>query len=394
MVRCVCSPGNFKFIFKTQPMKKNILLFAASIIVLHVFGQNNISKIDTGVINGAAYKILFPKEWSGKLVMYAHGYEFMGSSPRQSANPVFIENMKPFLERGFAVAASDYSIQGFAMPQGIDETETLRQYFFKTYGKPDTTFMAGHSMGGGITLATIENFGQYYNGALPLCPLSSRPYLQCRKEFDIYATFNGLFPGVVSPLAEIFDLVKTKPSLSFAELMPKAKAIRKAIIEKDSLLGIQFAKKFDLKFDDLPFTLLFDENVLRDVAQKSKGNPFDNTNTLYSGFPDDWNVNQKAERLAATVNPNVLFGKYDRNGDINKPVVLMHTVYDQLIPPIYGVINFENMVHQKNKDDFFTVLYTNGQGHCQFTPKQTGLAFDELRNWAKSGQKAKARIVQ
>ena len=34
-------------------------------------------------------------------------------------------------------------------------------------GKVDTTYMVGHSMGGGITLATIENFGKNYNGGLP-----------------------------------------------------------------------------------------------------------------------------------------------------------------------------------------------------------------------------------
>lgn len=375
-------------------MKKYVFIFLVVGAFKSVVAQNSISKIDTGVIKGATYKIIFPPGWKGKLVMYAHGYEFMGSAIRQSKNPQFAESMKPFLERGFAVAASDYSIQGFALPEGVENTEALRKYFFKKYGRPDTTFVVGHSMGGGITLATIENFGKNYNGGLPLCPLSSRPYLQCRKEFDMYASFNALFPGVVVKLSDIFDLSKTKPATPFSEMMPKARAIRKGIIEKDSALGVTFAKHFYLKFDDLPFSLFFNENVLRDIAQKSQGNPFDNTNTVYSGFPDDWNINHKVERLAATVNPNILFGRYDRTGDINQPVVLMHTIYDQLIPPIYGVVNFENMVHQKNKDEYFTVKYTNGQGHCQFTPQQIGEAFDELRIWAKTGQKAKAGFIE
>jgi hypothetical protein len=62
---------------------------------------------------------------------------------------------------------------------------------------------------------------------------------------------------------------------------------------------------------------------------------------------------------------------------------------DQLIPPQYGVVNFENMVHKNSKDKFLTVKYTSGQGHCAFTPEQTAKAFDELRNWVKTGQKAK-----
>ena len=353
-----------------------------------------ISKIDSGAIGGVSFKIIFPNNWKGKLVMYAHGYEFMGSPPRQSKNPQFAESMRPFLERGFAVAASDYSIQGYALPEGVENTEALRKYFFKKYGRPDTTFIVGHSMGGGITLATIENFGKNYNGGLPLCPLSSRPYLQCRKEFDMYASFNALFPGVVEKLSDIFDLSKTKPATPFSEMMPKVMAVRKAIIEKDSALGATFAKHFYLKFDDLPFSLFFNENVLRDIAQKAQGNPFDNTNTVYSGFPDDWSINHKVERLAATVNPNILFGRYDRTGDINQPVVLTHTIYDQLIPPIYGVVNFENMVHHKNKDKYLTVKYTNGQGHCNFTPHEVGEAFDALRTWVKTGRKANAGTIQ
>ena len=371
-------------------------LFTLTIILscITTWAQTPISRVDTGVINGAAYKIIFPENWKGNLLMYAHGYEFMGSLPRQSNNPAFVARMQPFLERGFAVAASDYSIQGFAIPEGVEDTEALRKYFIEKYKAPDSTFIAGHSMGGGVTLALIENFGDNYLGGLPLCPLSSRPYLQVRKEFDMQATFNALFPGIVPSLADLFDLSNAKPATAFSEIMAKVAAIKKGIIEKDSLLGVAFAKQYYLKFNDLPFSLFFNENVLRDIAQKAQGNPFDNRNTVYSGFPDDWDINQKVERLPATVDPNVLFDRYDRSGNIDKPVVLMHTIYDQLIPPLYGVVNFENMVHQQNKEEWFTVYYTNGQGHCNFTPQQMGKAFDALRNWVKTGQKAKPGIIE
>jgi len=371
--------------FKERIAKFVVCAVLAISMHISAYAQTAPPKVDKGSLNGVGYTILIPDSWRGKLVMYAHGYEFVGS-PRQSQNPQFVDNMKPFLERGFAVAASDYSAQGYAIPQGVDDTEALRNYFVKTYGKPDTTYMAGHSMGGGITLAVLENIGKNYHGGLPLCPLSSRPYLQVRKEFDLYATFNVLFPGIVSPLSEIFDLSKPKTATPFNEMMPKMAAIRKAIVAKDSALGVAFARRFDLKFNDLSASLFFNDNVLRDIAQKAMGNPFDNTNTVYSGFPDDWLINEKVERLKATVNPDHIFGKYDRSGKIDKPVVLMHTIYDQLIPPTYGVVNFENMVHQVGRDQYLVVKYTNGQGHCMFTPQQIGEAFDDLRRWVKTGK--------
>jgi pimeloyl-ACP methyl ester carboxylesterase len=368
---------------------KNILFL---LLFAHTLFAQNIAKIDSGAINGANYKIIFPPNYQKKLVMFAHGHEFMGS-PSQIKRPDFQQRVKPFLDRGFAVAASAYLYQGFAMPQGVDDTEALRKHFFKQYGKPDTTFVVGQSMGGGVALATMENFDKNYQGALGLCSFASRPYLQCRKEFDIYAVFNVLFPNVVPALSNIMDKNVPYKAINPREIGSKGKAIRDGFM-KDSVLAAQFAKHFDLKLSDLHMSLMFNENVLRDVTQKSGGNPFDNTNTLYSGFPDDWAINQKVERLEATADANKIFGKYDRTGNINKPVVLMHTIYDQLIPPAYGVTNFENMVHKMNKDKFLTVKYTNGQAHCAFTAPQTGIAFDALRKWVKTGAKAKAGMVE
>jgi len=376
-------------------MKKAVLYFFAIFLQGVALSQDFVNKVDTGVINGARYRIIFPEGWKGKLVMYAHGYEFMGILPRQSKNPEFLKTVRPFLERGFAVAASDYSVQGYAFPQGVKETEQLRQYFVKKYGKPDTAFIVGHSMGGGITVATIENFGKYYNGGFPMCPLSSRPYIQVRKEFDLIASFNALFPGMMPSLAEIFSPGGAdKAKVSFPLAMMRASELKKELFKKDSLLAVSFARHFDLKADDLPFALMFGEYVLRDIGVKSGGNPFDNTNTLYSGFPDNLEINRKIERLAATSDPEIIFGEFDRTGNINDPVVLMHTTYDQLIPPVYGVINFENMVEKQGKTKYLTVKYTNGQGHCSFTPEQTGRAFDELRAWAKSGRKAEAGFIK
>lgn len=354
-------------------------------------GQAQSAQNESGTLEGAPYIILFPENWDGNLVMYAHGYEFMGSAPRQSGNPEFPERMKPFLDRGFAVAASDYSMQGFAFAEGVRETERLRRYFTETYREPDSTFMVGHSMGGGITLATIENYGDRYHGGLPLCPLSSRPYLQVRKEFDLFAVVNAGFPGIVPSLSEIFGPAASgspQAATPFPEIMARAAGIREKLIERDSLLATEIAEQYYLTLDELPMTLLFGENVLRDIAQKAGGNPFDNTNTIYSGFPNDLEINQKVERLEATADPADLFSDFDRTGDIGKPVVLMHTLRDQLIPPIYGEVNFENMVTAQGRGGNLTVWYTNGNSHCAFSPEQTGAAFDALRHWVKTGKKA------
>jgi len=371
-------------------MKKIILPILLFSIFFSTQSQN-IVRNDTGIVNCAHYKILFPKDWKHKLVMFAHGYEFMGS-PSSINSPQLDQIAKIFLDRGFAVAAYAYLYQGFALPQGVDDTEALRQYFWDKYGVPDSTFMAGQSMGGGVALAMMENFSKNYQGALAMCPLSSRPYLQTRKEFEIHVLFDALFPGIITPLSKILDVHADLKQTGFAEMGPKIESIRKTVA-RDSVKAAELARQFYLKTGDIPFSLLFSEAVLRDAVLKSGGNPYDNTNTIYTGFSNDWEINKMVERFKATANPDNIFEKYDRTGDIGKPIVLMHTVYDQLIPPQYGEVNFENMVHQKGKDHFLTVKICNGQGHCNFTPDQIGKSFDELRHWVKTGEKAKSGLI-
>lgn len=377
----------YKIAYKKLSNRFIVMSFSISVLLLHsIFLFAQVERKDLGVLKGGGYQVLIPKNWNRKLVMYAHGYQFQGQKP-SDANTDLEKRLSMILSRGFALAASDYPDVGFVMPQGIEATEELRQAFVKHIGKPDSTFIIGHSMGGGITVATIENFGESYHGALPLCPLASRPYLQCRKEFDMYATFNGLFPGIIPSLKDIFNPSSSVGYVDLRQAGPMISKIMQSIMERDSSLAKSFAKRFDLKLKDLAGSLFFNQNVLRDLALRFQGNPFDNTQTVYIGFPDDLKVNEVAERLPATKDPNTLFGKYDRTGNILKPMLLVHTIYDQLIPASYAVTNIENMIHQQQRDQYFTVKYTNGQAHCAFTPQQMATAFDMMRNWVKTGVK-------
>lgn len=355
------------------------LLFFFNHII--AYSQGNIKR-DTGIINGAEYDIQIPNNWNKKLVMYAHGYEPPAAARfGMQPNPV----LNVFLDKGFAVARSAYKRNGWALPEGVDDTENLRQFFIKKYGKPDSTFMTGHSMGGGITVATIEKFPKAYNGGLALCPLSSRPYEQTKFAFDSYVIFNALFGNLLPPLSQVMTGKSSEFFTGdFKARIQKAHQVISKIDNQDALA--HFAEHQQLKMEDLPFSLMFIDGVLRDMAAQTGGNPYDNTNTYYSGYGDDWTLNQKVERLAAT-SSNQRLTTYDRTGILDKPLVMMHTTYDQLISPQYGLVNYDNLVHAQRKEQYLKTFFTNGQGHCAFTPEQTATAFDALRSWAKSGQK-------
>jgi pimeloyl-ACP methyl ester carboxylesterase len=353
------------------------------LLLLAISGFAQTAKRDTGLLNGAAYEIQIPTNWNKKLVMYAHGYEAPSQPQRTLGNNAMLS---VFLDKGFAVARSSYSRTGWALSEGIDDTEVLRQFFVKKYGKVDSTFVTGHSMGGGVTVATIEKFPKIYSGGLALCPLSSRPYEQTKLAFDGYVVFNALFPDVLPKAA---DLMSGKvPSVfpnGFNDMGKAIDIVKKIKKEKPDAVA-EFIKHNSLKEEDLPFILIFQHIVLTDLAAQTGGNPFDNTNTFYAGYSNDFELNKKVERIAATA-PNQRLTNYDRTGIIDKPLLMMHTTYDPIIVPTYGLDNYDALVHEKHKEQNLKMFFTNGQGHCAFSDAQIATAFDALRGWSKSGQK-------
>ena len=116
---------------KKNVRMKNITRLCALFLLLSnaAFSQKTTTR-DTGTLNGAAYEITVPTNWNKKLVMYAHGYEST-LLPKGIVKPAAA--VQVFSERGFAVARSSYSRTGWALPEGVEETEALRQFFEKKY---------------------------------------------------------------------------------------------------------------------------------------------------------------------------------------------------------------------------------------------------------------------
>ncbi|MCY7351023.1 MAG: DUF6351 family protein [Cytophagaceae bacterium] len=335
------------------------------------------ARVDTGSLSGAFYRIDLPANWNRKLIMYAHGYEVIGS-PSGTRLASASGGVGPYLQRGYAVAQSAYRRQGWAVGEGVEDTELLRQHFIQKYGKPDTTFMTGHSMGGMITLATIEKYPQHYQGALPMCPLSGRLHESLKAHlFDMLVTFDALFPNTLPALDQ----------LALGSVPPVAPAIIVRRVQSDTALARRFAERYALHPGDLANVIWFFQEIFRDISQQAGGNPFDNTNTVYNGFPDDVALNRRVLRLSEKVEARHFLEKDGSfTGQLSRPMLLMHTTYDQLIPAAQATA-YDAIVRRAGNERFFVTRFTTGSGHCAFTPAQTGAALDALREWISTGKK-------
>ncbi len=119
-------------------------------------------------LSGAFYRIEAPVDWqpADGLVIFNHGYSFDPVGP--------VTNMGPLagvqLLEGYAVAASSYSLSGWAVFRTLTDVRELVEAFEAAFAPPEEILIYGRSMGGLVTTQAVE-LGELgpVTGALSIC---------------------------------------------------------------------------------------------------------------------------------------------------------------------------------------------------------------------------------
>jgi pimeloyl-ACP methyl ester carboxylesterase len=356
----------------------NIRIAAALLVISAAFSplaaqSPAASTVDTGVIDGAPYYIEIPAKWNKGLVLHAHGYTVEGTPPPAHDSPVYKTIREVFLSRGFAFAASSYSRQGWAVKEGIEETEALRRYFVSKHGQPAETYITGHSMGGHITMATIERYPEAYQGALPLCgPLGAAIDFMTAGPFDMLVTFEAMFSGTIGSPYEV--------RAGDAERIAAA-------IAANPERAARFAQHYDRPVGQLAETLTFFHLIVAELRQHAGGEPFDNQNRIYTGFGDDAAFNRAVKRYTAVPAARDYLRQYATpTGKLSDPMLTIQTTSDNLVLGV-DVTAYDLPAAIAGTSDRFVARFVEASGHCNFTPAQIGDAFDALRAWAHDGKR-------
>ena len=350
-----------------------IRIVILTVISLLVFiPQAGLSQsFDLGEINSARYKIYIPENWNKGLVMYAHGYEEIGEESEIISEEVD-EFMEVFTSRGFAFAASAYKHQGLVIKDGIEDTEALRCYFGMTYGKPELCLITGHSMGGMISLATIEKHPSEYDGALPICGWLSPLHTLMKYGLEFLVTYDYFFGENDGELITGEDYIDPEEIQKRLDKKPK--------------LAILFSEHFRIKKEDLAEMLGFHQYVLKESSGWLGGLPAGNINTIYSGFGDtDSNLNRDIKRYKASDEAKEYYIRYySPTGLLYDPVIALHTTYDEILP-VDNYEYYEHLTEIKFTSDFYFQQYVIRDGHCNFTNEEIADSFDDLLLWIKEG---------
>jgi len=376
----------------------------------------------TGAIDGAAYLIQVPENWNGTLVLYSHGYVAPGqSNPAQDVGDAITGQW--LLSNGYALAGSSYSQTGWAIQQAFHDQITLLNFFDKNVGRPTRTIAWGHSLGGIITAGLVQRYPQRFDAALPMCGVVAGGVGTWNQALDSAFAFNLLLGGGALQVVHITDpggnLTTAEGDLAAAQATPQGRARLALAAALGDLPGWFSSTSPEPAADDFAAQeanqFLWEQQVdfpfawaLRaELESRAGGNPSWNTgvdyrvqlshsvdqqevSALYKQAGLDLNADlkalQNAPRISANAGAVAYLNRYITfNGEIDIPVLTMHTTGDGL------VVNedeqaYASVVREAGNNSMLRETFVHRAGHCAFTPAETITAFQTLINRLDTGR--------
>ena len=384
-------------------------------------GSGKTQTVTGALADKATYEIQCPAgPWNGTLFLYSHGYVVPGSNnPAQDAgDPVTASWM---LGNGFALAGSSYSTTGWAIQAALQDQISTLNVFGDSFGVPKQTVAWGHSLGGIITAGLIQDNPARFTAALPMCGVLAGGVATWNVALDAEFAFQQLIdPNVqivhiTNPLA---NLQQADQAAAAAQQTPQGRA-RLALV---SALGdtpgwftplspepaaTDYAAQESNQFEwgsqvTFPFVFAF----RADLEAKAGGNPSWNTGVNYlADFTKSADAREVialyhaahlnlvkdlfalngAHRVAADpsalsyLSQNIAF-----NGEINIPVLTMHTTGDGLVVP-ENEQAYRHVVDERGNGRLLRQIFVHRAGHCSFTPAETITAVQTLMNRVSTG---------
>jgi predicted alpha/beta hydrolase len=354
-----------------------------------------------GVAAGAAYRIEVPAAWNGKLVLYAHGYR--GTGPvLYVSNPVLREH---FVRNGYAWAASSYSANFYDVRQGVLDTHALSGIFRERTGNtPSSTYVTGHSMGGHITGALIEQYPDAFVGALPMCGVMGDVAL-----FDYFLDYNlvaqtlagrnAIFPPPLDYETSVVPDVAAKlssavPAAFPAKLNDQGEKLRAVTEQRSGGTRPAFKETFEAWGN-----FLFGRYGDGTVNGIASGNATTNLFTVYRFS----NADDELTPAELALNRNVLrvapdwTARYFHGADgmqnivpvhatFRIPVLSLHTIGDLFVPLSMEQI-YARRAQANDRADLLVQRAYRDVGHCGFKPQEEARAFADLVRWVEKGEK-------
>ena len=358
-----------------------------------------------GVLNGAAYRVEVPANWNGKLVMYAHGYA--GTGPALTVNNPSIRRY--LVQNGYAWAASSYGKNYYDVRAGVEDTNALANAFntiattnARTLAAPSKVYITGHSMGGHITAAAIEDEAAAtavnkvkYAGAVPMCGVTGDAELfnqfaamqvtaQALAGLPSYpfAKWSEISAQVTSTLFTTFPSVPTATGTKYLSALQNITGGPRPMFTQGMQFGGTFGFAWGVFGGDGTVNGILNKNVLDTSAY---------TYTIDGDAAGTTTLNAAVLKITPDADANRLRRDGLRwipkvNGEFKIPVVSIHTLGDMYVPFSMQQV-YQKRVAAKGNGAWLVQRAIRGASHCDFTVAEQANAFDAMIKWERDGVK-------
>lgn len=350
----------------------------------------------TGQVGRAFYRITVPTTWNGGLVLWNHGFTLSPPGPVTDLGPLASAQ----LSQGYAVGATSYRMEGWALFQSTRDQEDLYRIFVDLFGTPNQVIVTGASLGGIVTAAALEQ-GTLGNvtGALTLCGAlaGSRNWdgaLDLRLGYDVVCQgvaggeipggAEGLPAGSVMTNAQLAAAVNTCTGV----LLPapnRSPAQQQRLTALLQLTGLP--ENFLLT--DMGFATFAMSDLVHDVSKLRRKVGTGNAHVVY-GIP---NIDQNIARVWPQPGAGLrLRENYTPTGKIgNAKVVTLHTDKDGLV-----IVENEREYAAVVPPDQLTqaIAVEPTATHCGFTNAETLASWEALRAWIAGGPQPTPASIQ
>jgi len=376
------------------------------------------------MLDGANYTITVPSNWNKTLLLYSHGYVFVGTPLRNPA-PVASDaaSAAVLLAQGYALAGSSYSQNGWALQQAFHDQIALLDFFDQTCGHPARTIPWGDSLGGIITAGLVQLYPHRFAGALPMCGVLAGGVGTWNQALDGAFAFNILLAGgMVSPVHLANPQASLQQALAVlnqAQQTPQGRARIALSAALGNLPGWFSATAPRPAADDFAaqeqnqflwqsqVDFLFAFLGRADIETRAGGNPSWNVGVDYvrqllassdrhevEALYKAAGLNLKADLHALNAAPRIsadpgavsYLKKYVTfDGDLDIPVLTLHTTGDGL------VVNqneqaYDRVVSEHGDSRLLRQIFVERAGHCTFTPAEKLTALQTLIQRLNTGK--------
>ncbi|TNH29977.1 hypothetical protein FHG89_09925 [Micromonospora orduensis] len=348
-----------------------------------------------GVHRHAGYIIEVPTRWNGDLVLWAHGYRGQGTV--LSPEPPAFELRQRLLEQGYAWASSSYDRNGFDIRSGVLGTRDLADHFGRTVRKPHRTYLAGVSMGGYVIGRSLEQYPGFYDGALPMCGvLGDQTLLDFYLDYNLVAQALAEVPAYPTPADYLSNAVpRIQVALGLAGLTPtgpdtttdRGRQLRAITVNRSGGPRPGADAAFAV-WKDFLFSISVPTGSGNSPAQRP-GQLSTNLLTRYTpNSPVDVNTTVRrvapenvVQRLLPTLTevPRIA-------GRPTAPVLSLHGLGD-LFVPFSMEQAYATDVARNGRSRLVVQRAIRATQHCEFTPTEAGVAWDDLVSWVHTGKR-------